>query len=99
MHVVQQVGSVLLVFGLLGLAVWKLRRGGAPRAELWPGRGLFPSNNGRMRALESVERLVLTPQHALHLVRIRGREVVVATHPQGCALLVETTERNPGAGA
>ena len=30
----------------------------------------------------------------LHLVRINGRELVVATHPQGCALLLEI----PGGG-
>ena len=47
---------------------------------------------GRGRSLESVERLALTPQHSLHLVRIGGREVVVATHPQGCALLTERSQ-------
>jgi flagellar biogenesis protein FliO len=48
-----------------------------------------------VRSLEALERLALTPQHSLHLVRIGGREVVVATYPQGCVLL---TERALGAG-
>jgi hypothetical protein len=33
----------------------------------------------------------LTAQHAVHLVRIDGRELVVATHPQGCSLLSAST--------
>ena len=40
-----------------------------------------------MKRLESIERLTLTATHSLHLVRIGEREVVVATHPQGCTLL------------
>jgi flagellar biogenesis protein FliO len=79
----------MLVFALLGAALWTLRRGGRLRI---PG-GMRPA--GRGRTLESVERLALTPQHSLHLVKIGGRELVVATYPQGCALL---TERPPGDG-
>jgi len=79
----RQVFSVLLVFSLLGLALWKLRRRGSPAGWLWR------KSAGGARALETVERLALTPQHALHLVRVHGRELVVATHPQGCTLLGE----------
>ena len=79
----RQVFSVLLVFALLGLALWKLRRRGPPLGALWRK----PVAGGR--ALEAVERLALTPQHAVHLVRVNGRELVVATHPQGCTLLGE----------
>jgi flagellar biogenesis protein FliO len=39
------------------------------------------------RSLEPVEKLMLTPQHALHLVRVAGRDVLVATHPQGCTFI------------
>jgi flagellar biogenesis protein FliO len=81
----RQVFSILLVFSLLGLALWKLRRPGKPIGSLWRKPA------GSARALESVERLALTPQHALHLVRVRGREMVVATHPQGCTLLGESS--------
>ena len=80
MELFRQVSSVLAVFGLLGAALWAMRRGG------------FASLRGLKRAtksLESIERLPLTPQHSLHLVKIRGRELVVATHPQGCALLLD----------
>ena len=71
---IRQILAILLVFGLLGAAVWKLRTG--PLARRSAGSRLY-----------SESRLVLTPQHAIHLVRIDGREVVVATHPQGCTVL------------
>ncbi len=80
MDVVRQMSAVLAVFALLGLLLWMLKRGGFA--------ALRGARNGR-RSLESIERLPLTPNHALHLVKIRGRELVVATHPQGCALLLE----------
>lgn len=80
----RQVFSILLVFSLLGWVLWKLRRPGIPTGALWrkPARGA--------RALETLERLTLTPQHSLHLVRVQGREIVVATHPHGCTLMSET---------
>jgi flagellar biogenesis protein FliO len=80
METMRQVSSVLAVFAILGVVLWALRRGGLARI-----RGL----RRETKSLESIERLALTPQHALHLVKIGGREMVVATHPQGCALLIE----------
>ncbi len=80
MEMVRQALAILAVFALLGAALWTLRRG---------GRIAFRGSPRKNRSLESMERLALTPQHSLHLVRIRGREVVVATHPQGCAVLVD----------
>ena len=94
MDVIRDVFSVLAVFGLLGAALWALRRGavtgwgGAVRG--WPG-AFARQAQGKSKSLETVERMALTPQHSLHLVRIHGRELVVATHPQGCALLLETS--------
>jgi hypothetical protein len=98
MEVVRQILSVLLVFGLLGLVVWKLRSG-SPRIGLRPRRRLWGSAGAECRALESLERLALTPHHELHLVRIHGREIVVATHPQGCAVLISAPESVSGARA
>lgn len=77
----RQALSVLLVFSLLGLALWKLRQPGVAIRPLWR------RSQASARSLESMERLALTPQHALHLVRVQGREIVVATHPRGCTFL------------
>ena len=85
----RQVFSVLLVLSLLSFALWKLRRPSSPAGWLWRKPVGVP------RALETVERLALTPQHALHLVRVHGGELLVATHPQGCTLL---SENGRGAG-
>ena len=77
----RQALSVLLVFLLLGMALWKLRQPGSVFRPPWRKPG------ASARSLETMERLALTPQHVLHLVRVQGREVVVATHPQGCTVL------------
>ncbi len=90
MDVLRQVLSVLLVFSLLGAALWLLRRG---------GRISFQRALGNRKSMVAVERLALTPQHTLHLVRINGSEVLLATHPQGCSVVTTAAERALGAGA
>lgn len=88
MGLAREILPLILVFGLLGLAVWKLGHGRriAPRWFSGPSRG---------RMLEPLDRLALTPEHALHLVRLRGRELMLATHPRGCLLLTETRAEVP----
>jgi flagellar biogenesis protein FliO len=76
-ELIRQLLGVLMVFGLLGAAVWRLRSG--PLRTPW--------RQARATRLETVGRVALTAQHAVHLVRIDGRELVVATHPHGCSLL------------
>ncbi|HBY60445.1 MAG TPA: hypothetical protein DEH78_11520 [Solibacterales bacterium] len=44
---------------------------------------------GRRRTLESVDKLRLSPHHVLHLVRARGRLLLVSVHPQGSALVAD----------
>jgi flagellar biogenesis protein FliO len=67
------------VFSLLAAALWSIRR-----------RGVVPRKG---RSLEQVEKLSLTPNHVLHLIRVEGRDIVVATHPQGCTLIHGTADR------
>jgi flagellar biogenesis protein FliO len=107
MEVARQILSVLAVFLLLGLALWRFRRSSAAGAPAAGPAGWFRIagglgagrmiSRGRERCLERVDRLALTPQHTLHLVRVQGRELVVATHPQGCLLITRTaeTKRDP----
>jgi flagellar biogenesis protein FliO len=81
MEWIRQVLAVSGVLLLLGAALWWLRRKGLAQY------GMRPSAGARKRTLESVERLALGPQHSLHLVRLAGRALLVATSPTGCAVL------------
>jgi flagellar biosynthesis protein FliO len=100
MDVLRQIFSVLLVFTLLGAVLWLLRRGGRISFQGFTARGIARTRvQGNTRSMVAVERLALTPQHTLHMVRVHGREVLVATHPQGCSLVTTVTEQAMGAKA
>ena len=83
MEFLQQALSIAFVFGLLGVMFWVLRGKLRPGALYWPGRA------GANRQLESIDRLMLTPQHSVHLIRAGGKEVLLSTHPQGCTVISE----------
>jgi hypothetical protein len=89
MDVLRQAGSVLLVFSLLGAVLWALRRGGRISVRGFARGFAMKRLLGSTKEMVSLERLVLTPQHTLHRVRVCGREILVATHPQGCTVLTE----------
>jgi flagellar biogenesis protein FliO len=102
--VVRQIASVLLVFVLLGAVLRKL---GKSQGSLYSGAnalvGLWrrsPSANSFRKTplLHAVERVVLTPQHTLHLVHVEGRQIVVATYPNGCDLLLDAEQPAPAKG-
>ncbi len=97
MDVLRQSLSVLLVFSLLGAALWALRRGGRVSFLGLARKRIL----GDTRSMIAVERLPLTPQHTLHMVRVNGQELLVATHPQGCTVLTDLApkDRARGAGA
>jgi len=77
----QQMLAVLAVMGLMiGLLQWLRRRG---LAHLRTGMMRRRSD----RRLEVLERLPLTPQHSLHIVRMDGRSLLIGVSPSGCALL------------
>ena len=98
MDVLRQVGSVLLVFSLLGAVLWVLRRSGRVSFQGLAWKRVIGYQTGNTKSMVAVERLALTPQHTLHIVRINGCEVVVATHPQGCSVIPATVaERAMGA--
>src|SRR5271169_1261355 len=100
MDVLRQLFSVLLVFSLLGTVLWALRRRGRVSFPLFPGQGFARKRIlGNTRAMIAIERLPLTPQHTLHVVRVNGRELVVATHPQGCTVVTEVAVKERAMGA
>ena len=79
MEAIQETGAVAAVLALLLLTLWWLRR-----------RGLTGVTLGRrtaVRRLESLERLALGPQHALHLVRLGGSALLISSSSAGCALI------------
>ena len=72
--------AVVLVLALLGGTLALLRNRGHAVLN-------FSARASRTKQMEVTERLALGPQHALHLVRIGNRSVVVATSPSSCRLL------------
>ena len=81
MEVIQPLAAIVLVMALLGGALLVLKKRGAARFRL-PGL-----SGPAARRLEVMERVSLGPQHALHLVRVDGRTMVVTTAPGGCQIL------------
>jgi flagellar biogenesis protein FliO len=81
MESLQQVLTVLFVLGLLGGTLFWLRSKGLARFTV---KGMA---RGGGRQMQSIERLPLTPQHSLHLVRVAGKVLLIAVSPGGCAVL------------
>jgi flagellar biogenesis protein FliO len=81
MELTEQIAMVLAVFALLGALVWFTKR-----------RGLasFAPRRGKIRNLELLERVQLTPHHAIHMVRVSDKVVLIATAPSTCMPLDAT---------
>jgi flagellar biogenesis protein FliO len=74
--------GVGLVMALLFGTAWAASR----RKSGWPLLGRAFRRSAPDRRMTLVERLPLTPNHALHLVELDGRRLLVATHPQGASI-------------
>ncbi len=83
MDLLQPIAAVFLVLALLAVALFLLKRRGLATI----GTGLWASPG--TRRMELVDRLALGPQHALHLVRVDGQPMLVATSPSSCQLLAD----------
>jgi len=81
MQLTEQIGMVLAVFALLGGLLWFAKTRGLAALRVGARRA------GNTRRLEVLERLPLTAQHSLHLVRVADRTVLIATAPSSCTLL------------
>ena len=79
MDVIRQLAAVGAVLALLSATLWWLRRRGiaSPLTVRKPAG----------RRLERLERLPLGPHHTLHLVRLGGTALLLASSPAGCALV------------
>lgn len=80
---VQPLGAVILVLGLLVATLYFLRRHGVAS---FTGGGAFRPQS-RERHMKVVERMALGPQHALHLVRVGERMILISTSPGSCQLI------------
>jgi flagellar biogenesis protein FliO len=76
MELSQQLTAICLVLALLGAGLLVAHRRGLVRLNL-------PSNRRAERRLEVVDRLALTPQHAIHFIRVEERHLLIATYPGG----------------
>ena len=76
MEAFQQLWAVVVVLGVLCGGLWLLKRKGWARTALRRG-----AEDGLPR-LEIVDRLPLTPQHSLHLVRLADRTLLIGLVPE-----------------
>jgi flagellar biogenesis protein FliO len=90
MEEIRQALGVLVALGVLGGALWWLRRKGLAQFAVGTRGG------GRAKSMKVVERLALTPQHSLHLVRVGERTILVSASPAGCSLVDPDPERAEG---
>lgn len=67
--------EVVAVLALLGGVLWLLRR-----------RGMAIPAAGGVRQMSVAERTPLGAQHALHLVRVKDKVILVATGPGCCQM-------------
>jgi len=84
MDYVQQVAAAGFVLLLLAATLWWLRRRGPA--------GLLRFSKPPDRRLQCLERLALSPQHTLHLVRLGGSTLLLASTPSGCTLIQSIPE-------
>jgi flagellar biosynthetic protein FliO len=81
MELTEQIAMILVVFALLGGLLWLFKK---------RGLAAFPVMRRRAsgeRRMEVLERVPLTPQHAIHLVRVSGKVVLIGTAPSSCTIL------------
>ena len=75
-----QTVAVFLVLGLLLTFLWLLRRKGLANTNM----GLV-RRAGKTKHMQVVERVPLTANHSLHLVRVQDRVILIGVSPSGCS--------------
>jgi len=81
MEMFEQLFMVAAVLGVLCGGLWLLKRKG------WAYTSIrTPLRDGQPR-LEVLDRLVLSPHHSLHLVRMADRTLLIGLSPNGCNLI------------
>ena len=88
-ELIRQLSLILLVLIALAASITILKKRGS--SMKWPALKRSP------RRLEVVERVVLSPQANLVLVRLDQREILIATSAAGCSVLEERKMANGAA--
>ena len=91
MELAQQFVVVLAVLALLCGALWMLKHKG------WARTGLRRKREDGQPRLEIIDRLSLTPNHSLHLVRMADRTLLIGLSPTACNLLESSAIALPSA--
>jgi flagellar biogenesis protein FliO len=89
MGLMQQSAAITIVLVLLWLALWWLKCKGVVAVT---GRLRL---NDAQRELEIQQRLTLTPNHSLQLIRVRERSLLLAVHPAGLTVICEMEAHHP----
>ena len=77
-NMVEQILAAVFVIGLLLATVWVLRRKGlAASNAIW-------KRTGRSKSMQVIEKLQLTAQHSLHLVRLGDELILIGVSPSSC---------------
>lgn len=78
----EQIVAAVFVIGLLLATVWVLRRKGFAAANpIW-------KRTRSAGTLQVIERVPLTAQHSLHLVRVGGELVLIGVSPSSCGQIM-----------
>jgi flagellar biogenesis protein FliO len=86
MEPIRQSLAVIAVLLLLGGLAWLSRRAGL--------RGSRGAQRGCVKTMLHLERLALTPQHSLHLLRVGEQSLVVGVHATGVSFICEVKKAN-----
>ncbi len=81
-------GITLVFLGLWATLWWLKRRGFA-------SLGTRLKYSDQKREMEMIERLALTPQHSVQLVRVQNRLILLGLHPTGLTVLSELGMPDP----
>ncbi|HEX4167526.1 MAG TPA: flagellar biosynthetic protein FliO [Bryobacteraceae bacterium] len=77
---VQQIIAILLVFGLLAGTLTLLRKKGLAHFS-----GGLPRIKSQPKQMRVIERIALSPHHALHLVHVESSTFLIGVSPSGCS--------------
>ena len=89
MELIRQLSLILIVLSVLATLITLMKKRGS--SLKWPDLKRNP------RRLQVVERVVLSPQANLVLVRLDQREILIATSGGGCSVLEERKMANGAA--